>query len=164
MNLKIKNKIDTRNMNSSEDTKQRVLQLVKEFNSDSKSKSKKAKKELIKICEPIIKRVYEIITEFDDDLPEDFGFPYDYLSSRGSIDAFCGIEGNMLRFHYSDGCWWDYVEASFKMPLEWLDEDAPEKIFKKCKEILLNKKEIEINRLEEKIESLREEIVELKNR
>ena len=150
-------------MSTEKDTKQRVLQLVKEFNSDSKSKSKKAKKELIKICEPIIKRVYEIIKEFDDDLPEDFGFPYyDYSSSRGNIDAFDGMEGNKLRFHYSDGGWLDYVEASLKMPLEWLDEDAPEKIFKKCKEILLNKKEIEINRLEEKIESLREEIVELK--
>jgi len=153
-------------MNTEKDTKQRVLQLVKEFNSDSKSKSKKAKKELIKICEPIIKRVYEIIKEFDDDLPEYFGFPYyDYLPSRGTIDAFEGIEGNILRFHYFDGGWFaQIVEASLKMPLEWLDEDAPEKISKKCKEILLNKKEIEINRLEEKIESLREDIVELKNR
>ena len=151
-------------MSTDKDTKQRVLQLVKEFNSDSKSKSKKAEKELIKICEPIIKRVYEIIKEFDDDLPEDFGFPYDYLSSHGTIDNFDGIEGNLLRFHYSEGCWWNYVDASLKMPLEWLDEDAPEKISKKCKEILLNKKEIEINRLEEKIESLREDIVELKNR
>ena len=150
-------------MSTDKDTKQRVLQLVKEFNSDSKSKSKKAKKELIKICEPIIKRVYEIIKEFDDDLPEDFGFPYyDYSSSRGNIDAFDGMEGNKLRFHYSDGCLGEYIEASLEMPLDWLDEDAPEKIFKQCKEILLHKKEIELHQCEERIESLREEIVELK--
>lgn len=92
-------------MNTEKDTKQRVLQLVKEFNSDSKSKSKKAKKELIKICEPIIKRVYEIISEFDDEgLSEDFGFLYDYMTTRGTIDAFEGMEGNVLEFCYSDGC------------------------------------------------------------
>ncbi len=151
-------------MSTEKDTKQRVLQLVKEFNSDSKSKSKKAEKELIKICEPIIKRVYEIVTEFDDFLSEDFGFPYDYLSSRGTIDNFEGIEDNMLGFHYSDGCLGEYIEASLEMPLDWLDEDAPEKIFKQCKEILLHKKEIELNHSEERIESLREEIVELKNK
>jgi len=139
-------------MSTDKDMKQRVLQLVEEFNSDSKSKIKKAEKELIKICEPIINRVYEIITEFDDDLSEDFGFPYDYISSRGSIDAFEGMEGNMLDFYY------------LEMPLEWLDEDAPEKIFNQCKEKMLRKKEIELHQLEEKIESLREQIVELKNK
>ena len=127
-------------MSTDKDTKQRVLQLVKEFNSDSKSNSKKAEKELIKICEPIIKRVYEIVTEFDDFLSEDFGFPYDYLSSRGTIDAFDGMEGNKLRFHYSDGCLGEYIEASLEMPLDWLDEDVPEKIFKQCKEKMLRKK------------------------
>ena len=139
-------------MSTDKDIKQRVLRLVEEFNSDSKSKIKKAEKELIKICEPIINRVYEIITEFDDDLSEDFGFPYDYISSHGSIDAFEGMEGNMLDFYY------------LEMPLEWLDEDAPEKIFNQCKEKMLRKKEIELHQLEEKIESLREQIVELKNK
>ena len=139
-------------MSTDKDMKQRVLQLVEEFNSDSKSKIKKAEKELIKICEPIINRVYEIITEFDDELSKDFGFPYDYISSRGSIDAFEGMEGNMLDFYY------------LEMPLEWLDEDAPEKIFNQCKEKMLRKKEIELHQLEEKIESLREQIVELKNK
>ncbi len=139
-------------MSTDKDMKQRVLQLVEEFNSDLKSKSKKAENELLKICEPIINRVYEIITEFDDDLSEDFGFPYDYISSRGSIDAFEGMEGNMLDFYY------------LEMPLEWLDEDAPEKIFNQCKEKMLRKKEIELHQLEEKIESLREQIVELKNK
>ena len=152
-------------MSTDKDTKQRVLQLVKEFNSDSKSNSKKAEKELIKICEPIIKRVYEIVSEFDDEgLSEDFGFPYDYLSSRGTIDAFDGMDENKLRFHYSDGCLGEYIEASLEMPLDWLDEDVPEKIFKQCKEILLHKKEIELHHSEERIESLREQIVELKNK
>ena len=139
-------------MSTDKDTKKRVLQLVKEFNSDSKSKSKKAEKELIKICEPIIKRVYEIVTKFDDELSKDFGFPYDYISSCGTIDAFEGMESNMLDFYY------------LEMPLEWLDEDAPEKIFNQCKEKMLRKKEIELQQLEEKIESLREQIVELKNK
>ena len=52
-------------MNKHNSLKQKVLQLIGDFKSDSKSKSAKAEKELIKICEPIIQRFYNIALKFD---------------------------------------------------------------------------------------------------
>jgi len=126
--------------------KQKVLQLVDDFKSDSKSKSAKAEKELIKICEPIIKRFYNIASKFDIST-EHFDFPYDYCASRGSIDSFVGFEDMKLEFYYTDGCRGELYEAYPEMPLNWLDEGSEEEFFKICKDYTLREKSLEIERL-----------------
>ena len=133
-------------MNSYNCLKQKVLQLVGDFKSNSKSKSTKAEKELIKICEPIIQRFYNIASKFD--MPnEHFGFPYDYRASRGSIDSFVGFENMKLEFYYTDGCMGELYEAYPEMPLDWLDEGSEEEFFKFCKGYALRVKALEIKKL-----------------
>jgi hypothetical protein len=133
-------------MNRDNCLKQKVLQLVDDFKSDSKSKSSKAEKELIKICEPIIKRFYNIASKFGKP-NEHFGFPYDYRASRGGIDSFVGVENMKLEFYYTDGCMGELYEAYPEMPLNWLDEGSEEEFFKFCKRYTLRVKSLEIEKL-----------------
>lgn len=144
--------------------KQKVLQLVGECKSDSKSKSAKAEKELIKICEPIIQRFYNIASKFGTP-NEDFDFPYDYIASRGGIESFVGFEDMKLEFYYTDGCMGELYEAYPEMPLNWLDEDSEEEFFKFCKGYALRKNSLEIEKLKKdyikKYESLKSKYKEI---
>lgn len=135
-------------MNKHNSLKQKVLQLVGDFKSDSKSKSAKAEKELIKICEPIIQRFYNIALKFDiPNANEHFDFPYDYSASRGSIDSFVDFENMKLEFYYTDCCMGEHYEAYPEMPLNWLDEGSEEEFFKFCKGYTLRKTALEIEKL-----------------
>lgn len=126
--------------------KQRVLQLIGDFKSDSKSKSKQAEKELIDICEPIIKKFYDISRTFGSTI-KNFGFPHDYMSSRGNIDSFVEFNNEKLVFYYTDGCMGNFYEEYLEMPLHWLDEGAEEDYFNYCKEYALREKTKEIEDL-----------------
>ena len=151
----------------SKELKQRVLQLVGDFKSDSKSKSAKAEKELIKICEPIIKRFYNIASQFGNP-NEDFNFPYDYRASRGGIDSFVDFHDMKFEFYYTDGCLGDHYEEYLEMPLHWLDEKAELNYFNYCKGKALHKVGMEIEKLKEdypkRLETLEKEYKEIENR
>lgn len=135
-------------MNKHNSLKQKVLQLIGDFKSDSKSKSAKAEKELIKICEPIIQRFYNIALKFDiPNANEHFDFPYDYSASRGSIDSFVDFKSMKLEFHYTDCCLGEHYEAYPEMPLYWLDEGSEEEFFNFCKGYTLRKTDLEIENL-----------------
>lgn len=150
----------------SKELKQRVLQLVGDFKSDSKSKSAKAEKELIKICEPIIKRFYNIASQFG--RPKDFGFPGDYIASRGGIDSFDDFNDLKLEFYYTDVCRGELYDAYPKMPLHWLDDNAELNYFNYCKGKALHKVGMEIEKLKEdypkRLEALEKEYKEIENR
>lgn len=151
-------------MADNQNLKQKVLQMVGDFKSDSKKKSAKAEKELIKICEPVIQRFYNIASKFGSP-HKDFDFPFDYMDSRGGIDSFVDFEDLTLTFQYTDCCRGEHYTEFPKMPLSWLDDNAEEEYFRFCKGHALHKKGIEIEKLKEdyprKLDALEREYKEI---
>lgn len=107
-----------------------ISNLIEKYFGDSKSESEKAEKELINICEPIIKKYCEAIEKYIEQIGADFSlrddyFNFDYSCSRGDIDDFVQYDEEIgaLEFWYSDGCRGEIYECGVYMPYEWLDED-----------------------------------------
>ena len=147
--------------------------LIEKYFGDSKSESENAEKELINICEPIIKKYCEAIENYIEQIGGDFRlrdeyFNFDYSRSRGDIDDFVQYdeEKNALEFWYSDGCRGEIYECSVYMPIEWLDEDKfddnmaviKDEIKSRLIEYTTNKiaeQEKELNCLKEHLEKLK---------
>lgn len=150
-----------RPMDKTEILQQKVYSLIEDWKSDSKSKSRKAEKELISICEPIVKRFYKIAEQFGD--PKVVGsFPYEYEVDRGEFFEVTDFTGNHIEFHYRDSCLGEYYEDYLEMPLYWLKDGADEEYFNECKERAVDKLELELKKLKEdyprKIEALEEKV------
>ena len=141
-------------------TKTEILKLVGDIKSDSKSISKNAEKELIKICEPIIKKYYNIAREYGN--TEVCGWEEDYVSSRGELTEFIGYENGVLTFYYEDGCRGNHYECEVKMPLAWLDDSHIKEYRKFCKaknlvllEEAIKKAQLEFDKLKERQKELK---------
>ena len=132
-----------------QEKKEKVIALMNDLKSDSKTKSKNAEKEIISLCEPVIKKHYEIAKEFGltsgsiGDRPLD-EWDNDYVASRGSIDKIVDhIKGTSIEFYYSDGCRGNIYEAFIDMPLDWLNaEDYDYESYRRhCKLAALERQE-----------------------
>jgi len=148
--------------------------LVEKYFGDSRSESEKAEKELINICEPIIKRYCKAIEKYIEQIGGDFRlrdvyFDFDYSCSRGGIDNFVlyDEEARVLEFGYSDGCMGEIYECDVYMPFEWLDEDKfddnmvtiKDEIKSRLIEYITNK----ITEQEKTLNCLKEHLEKLKN-
>ena len=148
---------------TNENKKIHVLQLISDWKSDSKSKSEKAEKKLISICEPIVKHFYEIAEIFGN--PHNMKeWPCDYVADRGAFESVTDFTGTELEFYYIDGYFYkEYIQ----MPIHWLDEGADKNYFEYCKSKALLKAENKLKELKEdyskSIELLEKKINEIQN-
>jgi len=124
-----------------------ILQLISDFESDSKTKSLCAEKSLIKICEPIIKKYYDITMEYNqlvynvfNELSSDI-FSEEYSSDRGDLVKFLRYnkEDNSLEFLYKDGCLGEVWECTVSMPVDWFDENYKQTFRKQYKDSIIKK-------------------------
>lgn len=159
-------------MEEQKSKKQIVLELINDFKSDSKTKSKKAEQEIISICEPRIKEFYKIAQSFEvtnDDsftwrrsLPE---WDNDYVARRGNIDYINYVEVDdekqVISFYYSDGCRGNIYDADIEMPLEWLDDETLDKYKEHCREFALSLINEHHQKLQKQITELDEKQKEL---
>ena len=146
-----------------ENIKQKVLQLVGDFNSDSKKKSSEAEYELIEICEPIIKKFKNVCREFGQSDGHHFGD--EYRPSSGCIEHFEGIENtDELVFYYNDFFCGEEHPAYLRMPLHWLDEDGYENYRKYIKGKKLTKLEYELENYQKQVERVKKEIEQIEAR
>ena len=120
--------------------------LIKNYFGDSKSESKSAEKELIFICEPIIKKYCGEIEKYIEEIGGDFKlrseyFDHDYSCTRGDIDNFVEYDekDRVLVFWYSDGCRGEIYECEVRMPIEWLTADKFEDNMKAIKNDILKR-------------------------
>lgn len=105
-----------------------IANLTEKYFSDSKSESEKAEMELIKICEPIIKKYCKTIEKYIEQIGGDFSlrdkyFDKDYSCTRRSICTFIKYDEKhgVFEFWYNEGCI-DELYCVY-MPIEWLDKD-----------------------------------------
>lgn len=136
--------------------KEQVLQLIKDAGNSKKHII--AEQKLIEICEPVIKKYYNIAKEYGN--PINVGWDVGYNSLWGGICTFLSslsdIENNKICFLYSDNYTEDDsmdVEAYIDMPLDWLDESYEKEYRNLCKEKNIEILEAEIKDLKKKIKS-----------
>jgi len=111
--------------------KQKVLQLVGDLNSDSKTKASKAEKEIIRICEPIIKQHWNIGDKYK--VLSKMGWDDIYMPQRGKIVAVSYGIADHINFVYHDASMSELFECTVKMSIHWLDNDSLERYEKVCK-------------------------------
>ena len=102
--------------------KKQIKELVRKFDSDSKSIKNNAKKLVIKECEPRLKRWFNCIRKYGHfNISED----EEYLPNRGGIsNVWFDKESNELSFLYTDGCRGDYIEDDINVDIdEFLDDN-----------------------------------------
>lgn len=118
--------------------KERCADLISDYRNGTKSVAKTAEKELIKICEPIVRLRYGIAKKYNQEIVE-IGKEYD--PSSGRIERIYEIRENpetIITFQYydpwkdSDGNEHEY-KAYINFPMSWLDEDADVKFEKQCR-------------------------------
>jgi hypothetical protein len=140
----------------------KILELISDFESDSKSRSKKAQEELIKICEPIIKQFYCIAKDFGVDI--DMDWDTDYNDNRGKITKFMGVEDNCLDFYYEDYCMGESYCCSVYMPIGWVcNNNALESYKNICIEKKLENLQKQETEYKNLLKNIRKEIKRLKN-
>lgn len=152
-----------------------IADLIEKYFGDSKTESKAAEKELINICEPIIKKYCKAIENYIEQIGGGFKlrdkyFDHDYSYNRGDIGDFVQYDEkeNALEFWYSDGCRGEIYECEVYMPVEWLAVDKfddnmvaiKNKIKSRLIEYLTNK----IAEQEKELNCLKEHLGELKNK
>lgn len=151
--------------------KQKVLSLIPDLKSDSISKRDAAKKEIISICEPVIKKFYNIAKEFELTYHESCHpseeyflkeWDNDYISSRGSIESVCDAKPTSVEFYYSDGMRGNIYEAYIDMPLHWLDDGSDEEYRRFCRAKALMFMDEKIKRAKSKVTELEARYEELK--
>lgn len=116
-----------------------ISDMIERIEGDSKSDSKKALRELIDFCEPLIQKYYDAIGEFlDENTHMMFGqfmsIWFSNYNSSDDIEDFLGFdkERNVLRFHGS------YDDGIVEMPIQWLDIEQFEMNMRNIKEKVLN--------------------------
>lgn len=143
---------------SSKTLKEKVLNLIKDIDCDSKKKSEKARDEIIKICEPIVEKFYNIASKYS--INGKVGWPEEYSDRFGSI---CDVEGlcdngTAIELYYEDSYYSEVHGCYVHMPLSWFDDGEEEKYESFCKAKALNSLEAEIKEHERIIELRKEEM------
>lgn len=143
--------------------KEKLMQLARDLNSDSKSASEKAKKSLIKAATPIIKRWFNTVRKYDD--RGSISTFDDYLPSRGGLDdVWYREELGELEFKYTDSCLGDFIEDYITLKLDDLaDEGFFKRVEAECwkKAVKYTKEEIAVHK--RKLENLEKKLADLES-
>jgi len=148
--------------------KERFLELVEDYVDGTKSVKKTAEKELIKICEPIIRLRYGIAKKYNQELVE---IGRDYDPSSGRIERIYEIkepkfDNPKIAFKYRDlyedehGDITEY-KADIEFPSSWLESDDASKFEKSCRQKKIDYLKIAISYQRHQVEDMEKELAEL---
>ena len=148
--------------------KERFLELVEDYVDGTKSVKKTVEKELIKICEPIIRLRYGIAKKYNQELVE---IGRDYDPSSGRIERIYEIkepksDNPKIAFKYRDlykdehGDVTEY-KADIEFPSSWLEQEDASNFEKSCRQKKIDYLKIAISYQRHQVENMEKELAEL---
>lgn len=144
-----------------------VIKLKKDFNSDSKSKSKEAEQKLIELCEPIINEMGEYMKKVEISPCEFFGEGAgEYTYGCGRIYNIVKCGDGFITFFYSRGTIGEHCDAYIELENKWIENFDEFKA--ECNSVRMHKipniiddLKNQIERIKRRIKSLDEEYSQL---
>jgi len=148
--------------------KERFLELVEDYVDGTKSVKKMVEKELIKICEPIIRLRYGIAKKYNQELVE---IGHDYDPSSGQIERVYEIKeptstNPKIVFKYRDLYEDEHsnvteYKAYIEFPSSWLESDDALNFEKFCRQKKIDYLKIAISYQRHQVEDMEKELAEL---